>query len=176
MARPIYYDIHETQVQAFIREGGEVRNLMNKTAREAEATAKLYLVTNKYGGRNGSHVRSGRLLGGTYHNRTKDTGPLTAFFRLGSSAKHAQYFIKGTGPILGKGPHGYMLVPRKVGVPQRSPGSKGAGSELYAAWNARGRKGRKGFFQKDMVQGQRGKPYLSDARRAAMAANGLVLR
>ena len=176
MARTIYFDIHETQVQAFIREGGEVRQLMNKTAREAEATAKMYLVTNRYGGRNGSHVRSGRLLGGTQHNRTKDTGPLTAFYRLISAAKHAKYFIKGTGPIMGKGPYGYMLVPRKVGVPQHSPASKGAGSELFKAWEARGRKGRKGFFQKDMVQGQRGKPYLSDANRAAMAANGLVLK
>lgn len=176
MARPVYFDIHETQVQAFIREGGEVRNLMNKAAREAEATAKMYLVVNKYGGRNGSHVRSGRLLGGTYHNRTKDTGPLTAFFRLGSSAKHARYFILGTGPIMGKGPYGYMLVPRRIGAPQRSPASKGAGSELYAAWKARGKKGKKGFVKRDTVSGQKGKPYLSDARRAAMAANGLVLK
>ena len=168
-----FLDIHENQVQAFIRPGGELRELMNKTGREAEATAKLYLVTNRYGGRNGRHVRSGRLLGGTYHNRVKDTGPLTGFYRVGASAKHARYFILGTGPaIVGSN----MLVPRKIGAPQRSPASKGAGSELYAAWNARGRKGIKGFFRMDVVSGQRGKPYLTDANRAAMAANGLVLK
>lgn len=176
MARPVYYDVHEHQVQAFIREGGEVRQLMNKVATEAEVEARLLLARGAYGSRNGSHNRSGRLSRGVYHNRVKDTGPLQGFFRLGSKAKHSRYFIMGTGPIMGKGPWGYMLVPRKIGVPQRSAASKGAGSELYKAWVARGKKGRKGFFQKDMVQGQRGKPFLSDARRTVMAANGLVLK
>ncbi len=173
MARPVYFDVHETQVQAFIRPGGELRDLMNKVAREAEIESRLLLARGAYGSRHGSHNRSGRLSRSVYHNRVKDTGPLTGFFRLGASAKHARYFIKGTGTIMG---HPYLLVPRRIGAPQRSAGSKGAGSELYTAWNARGRKGVKGFTRKDMVSGQRGKPFLSRARSKAMADNRLFLR
>lgn len=176
MAKPVYYDVHEHQVQAYIRPGGELRDLMNKVALEAEVESRLILARGEYGSRNGSHNRSGRLSRSVYYNRVKDTGPLQGFYRLGARASYARYFIKGTGPIFGKGPWGYMLVPRKIGVPKRSPGSKGAGSELYAAWVARGKKGRKGFFQKDMVRGQDGKPFLSRGNRRAMSANGLVLK
>jgi len=168
-------DIHEAAVQSYIRPGGEVRDLLNDIVRDANRIARLYLVTNKYGGRNGSHVRSGRLLGGTLHRLAKDTGPLSAMSTLYNNAKHVRYFMEGTrGTILPNGP--YMLVPRKVGVPQRSARSKGAGSELYAAWNSRGRKGIKGFYQAQAVSGQRAKPFLEDAKDAAMAAKGLFPR
>ena len=172
MAR--WLDIHEHAVQAFIRPGGEVASLMNEAAREGERLAKFYLLVGRYGSRNGNHIRSGRLYGGTYHHRIKDTGPLTGFVRLGNSAKHAHYFIEGTPAIITGSP--YMLVPRRVGAMQRSPSSKGAGSELYASWNARGKKGYKGFFQAQQVRGQKAKPFLEDAMQDALASKGLFLR
>lgn len=177
MPKPIVLHVHEHQVQAYIRPGGEVRDLLNDIARDGEYLAKGYILRGKYGGRNGNHVRSGRLLGGIGHMRAVDSGPLTAYSRMRSSAKHTRYFHNGTpGIIFGKGPYGYLLVPRRVGAPQRSPASKGAGSELFSAWNARGRKGVKGFFQKDSVSGQRSKPFLTDARTAAMIKNGVPPR
>lgn len=170
-------DIHDTQVQAFIRPGGEVRDVLNEIVRDANQIARLFLVTNRYGGRNGSHVRSGRLLGGTHHWLAKDTGPLTAMSTLYNNTKHVRYFIEGTtGPITPKGQWGYLLVPRRVGVGQRSSASKGAGSELYSAWKGRGKKGVKGFFQKKSVRGQRAKPFLEDAVNAAFHLKGYNLR
>ena len=168
-------DIHEAEVQAFIRTGGEVREILNEVVRDANRIARMYLVVNKYGGRNGSHVRSGRLLSGTHHWLAQDTGPMTAKSTLYNNAKHVRYFMEGTrGTIKPHGP--YMLVPRKVGVPQRSRASKGAGSELYAAWAGRGKKGFKGFYQAKKVSGQRAKPFLEDAKDAALARQGLFPR
>lgn len=173
---PRWVDIHEHEVHAFIEPGGEVNDILSKLAREGAMHAGWYLARGKYGSRNGSHNRSGRLTRGIYNNRAKVTGPLTGFSRIGSRAKHTEYFMYGTtGPITGKGPYGYLLVPRQT-VGQRSPGSKGAGSELYAAWNARGRKGRKGFFQAQKVSGQRAKPFLEDAKDEAMHLNGFFPR
>lgn len=171
-----FLDVHETAVQAFIREGGEVRSLMNKVAAEGEIEARLILARGEYGSRNGSHNRSGALSRSVFHNRAKDTGPLQAFYRIGASAKHAKWFVYGTpGTIFATNEWGYMLVPRKV-TAQHSRKSKGAGSELFAAWDARGRKGRKGFVRRDSVSGQEGKPFLSRANHRVMDRNGLVLR
>lgn len=176
MARPASHRlfIHEHEVQAYIRPGGEVRDLINDIARDARTEARLILVRGKYGSRNGNHVRSGRLSGANNWNRAKDTGPLTATSVFYNNAKHVWYFMEGTrGTIKPHGP--YMIVPRKI-TPQYSRHSKGAGSELFAAWNARGRKGFKGFFQAKRVRGQRAKPFMVDALRTAMRANGVPPR
>jgi hypothetical protein len=163
--------IHEDQVQAYIREGGEARQAVNDVARAGRELARTYLRLGKYGSRNGNHVRSGRLYGGTNWNRAKDTGPLTAKAEVYNNAKHVWYFIEGTrGTIRPKGQWGFMLVPRKVGVPQRSPATKGAGSELYLAWRGRNKKGVRGFYRAKKVRGQRAKPFLQDAVDAALEA------
>jgi hypothetical protein len=54
--------------------------------------------------------------------------------------------------------------------------SKGAGSELYAAWVARDKKGRKGFFQKDSVRGYKAHPFLQEGLTAALLSRGLPPR
>lgn len=179
MVREVRVYVNDPAVQSYIRPGGEVRDLVNDITRESHALARSYLLLGKYGSRNGNHIRSGRLYGGTQWRRAKDSGPLSAYATLYNNAKHVEYFMDGTGhggPITGKGRWGYMLVPRKVGVPQRSPATKGAGSELYAAWNARSKKGYKGFFQAKHVAGQKAKPFLEDAKDAAFVSRGLFLR
>lgn len=176
MARPASarFVIHEHEVQAYIRPGGEVRDLVNDIARDARTEARFILIRGKYGSRNGSHYRSGRLSGGNNWNRAKDTGPLTAASEFYNNAKHVWYFMEGTrGIIKPKGP--YLLVPRKI-TPQYSRHSKGAGSELYAAWAGRNKKGYKGFFQAKKVRGQKAKPFMVDALRASMTAHGLPPR
>jgi hypothetical protein len=167
MPRPAWLDIHEHEVQAFIRPGGEVNDELNDLARRGKRESYLYIL--------GGHVRSGRLLGGLYSNRAKDTGPLTAYSRIGSSAKHTWYFMKDTRPtVSAKGP--YMLVPRYRGSMQLSHASKGAGSELFHAWNAAGRpRGRK-FYRAETVRGYRAHPFLDIAKRAAFASKGYILR
>ena len=161
---PAWLDIHEHAVQAYIRPGGEVRDLLDDIAREVKRYSWLYILD--------GHSRSGRLIGGLYSNVAKDTGPLTAFSRAGSSAAHTRYFMEETGPtIYPNGP--YLLVPRRRGVPQMTSRSKGAGSELYAAWKARGKKGRKGFFQKQSVRGYGANPFLQEGLTAALRSRGL---
>jgi hypothetical protein len=170
MARPASHRlfIHEHEVQAYIRTGGEARDLINDIARDARLEASLILARGTYGSRNGSHNRSGRLTSGNNWNRAKDTGPLTATSEFYNNAKHVWYFMEGTtGPIRAKGQWGYMLVPRHV-TPQYSRRSKGAGSELYEAWKGRNKKGRKGFFQAKKVRGQKAKPFMEDALRTSM--------
>jgi hypothetical protein len=161
---PAWLDIHEHQVQAFIRPGGEVRALVDDIAREVKRYSYLYILD--------GHWRSGRLIAGLYSNVAKDTGPLSAFSRAGSSAAHTRYFMEETGPeIYPNGP--YLLVPRKKNVPQMSSRSKGAGSELYAAWKDRGKKGGKGFFQKKSVRGYKAHPFLQEGLAIALRSRGL---
>lgn len=163
---PAWLDIHEEAVQSYIRPGGEVRELLDDLAREVKRYSWLYILD--------GHTRSGRLIGGLYSNVAKDTGPLTAFSRAGSSAAHTRYFMEETGPtIYPTGPWGYLLVPRRKNVPQMSSRSKGAGSELYAAWKAREKKGRKGFFQKQSVRGYKAHPFLQEGLDAALRSRGL---
>jgi len=178
MARPasVRLVIHEHEVQAYIRPGGEVRDLINDIARDARTEARLILVRGKYGSKNGNHYRSGRLSGGNNWNRAKDTGPLTAASLFYNNAKHVWYFMEGTkGTIKAKGQWGYMLVPRHI-TPQYSRHSKGAGSELYAAWKGRNKKGGKGFFQAKKVRGQKAKPFMVDALRESMRLHGVPPR
>jgi hypothetical protein len=179
MARPasVRVFIHEHDVQSFIRPGGPVRDVINNIARDARLEASLILARGTYGSRNGSHNRSNRLTGGNNWNRAKDTGPLTATSEFYNNTKHVWYFMEGTtGPIRAKGPWGYLLVPRSPSAAQRSPASKGAGSELYAAWKGRNKKGRKGFYQAKKVAGQKAKPFMEDALRNSMMKNGFPPR
>jgi hypothetical protein len=168
--------IHEPAVQSFIRIGGPVRGHINDVARDASIEASLILARGTYGSRNGSHNRSGRLTRGNKWNRAKDTGPLTATAEFYNNTKHVWYFMEGTtGPITATGPWGYLLVPRHPRG-QFSSRSKGAGSELYAAWKGREKKGVKGFFQAQSVAGQKPKPFMRAALRTAMRANGFPPR
>lgn len=175
MVRSVRVVVNDPAVQSYIRPGGEVRDLVNDLTQTAHGLARSYLLLGKYGSRNGNHIRSGRLYGGTQWRRAKDSGPLSAYATLYNNAKHVDYFMVGTrGTIRPHGP--YLLVPRKVGAMQRSAHTKGAGTELYLAWKGRNKKGVKGFFQAKKVRGQKAKPFLEDAKDAAFVSRGLFLR
>lgn len=161
---PAWLDIHEEEVRAYLLPGGEINDLLNDLAREVKRYSWLYILD--------GHSRSGRLIGGLYSNVTKSTGPLSAYSRAGSSAAHTRYFMEVTGPrIYPNGP--YLLVPRRKGVPQMTSRTKGAGSELYEAWKGRGKKGVKGFFQKESVKGYGSNPFLQLGLSAALRGKGL---
>ena len=162
-----WVDIHETEVQAFIRPGGNVNDLLNRMAGHGRRYSYLYIL--------GGHVRSGRLLGGLFSNLAKDTGPLTAFSRFGSSAKHTWYFMSDTLPTVSGSP--FMLVPKFRGTMHVSPATKGAGSDLYLAWNAAGRPKRgRGFYRAQTVSGYRAHPFLAEGRIYSFAKERLIPR
>jgi len=81
-------DIHEEAVQSYIREGGEVANLLNDVSRGVKVYSVAYI--------SAGHVRSGRLLRSLWWNRSKLEGPLQGVARAGASAKHAIWFHEGT--------------------------------------------------------------------------------
>jgi hypothetical protein len=166
--------IDEMAVQSFIRTGGPVNDLLNDVARDAHIIAKGYLDVGRYGGNiSGSHNRSGRLKKGVQWNRAKDTGPLTAKARLFSTARHTPYFMEGTRAVI---EHVFMLVPKKEFFPHMTL-SKGAGTDLYRIWNAADRPKRgRGFYRAKSVRGQRAKPFLEDAKHAALISHRLFPR
>jgi hypothetical protein len=165
--RHIRIHINDPAVQSYIRAGGEVNDLLNDLAKDMRRFSYLYIL--------GGHVRSGRLLDGLNWRHAIDTGPLQAQSRVSSSAKHTRYFMYPTGPIIT--PHGpYMLVPKYRTAIHHSPATKGAGSELFMAWNAAGRPHKKSFRRRTEVQGYRGHPFLALAKREAFAKRGLWLR
>jgi hypothetical protein len=165
------YDIHEHEVQAFIRKGGEVNTLLTDIAKDAKRFKYLRLI-------GGGHIRSGRLIGGLNHRQAIDTGPLQAASRISSSAKHTTYFMYDTGPVItAKGPQGFLLVPRyNKKQPQMSPASKGAGSELFMSWKAAGKPQARPWKRRTEVRGYAGIPFMMDARDAAFIKHGLTLR
>lgn len=173
MARFITFsrtDIHENAVQAFIREGGEVAELLNKVSKGVKVYSIEYIA--------GKHERSGRLLRSLWWNRTKLEGPLTGFARAGASARHAIYFHDGTagngaGYITG---HPHMVVPKRRGVAHTNIAFSGAGAQKLAEWGSRSTKQQakgKGVFRADKVRGQRAKPFLKEGLAASMAAQRL---
>jgi hypothetical protein len=164
MPDPILLHIHEEAVRSYIQPGGEVNDLLNRLAKEVKRYSYLYIL--------GGHVRSGRLLGGLNWKQAWSTGPLSAVSRAGSSAKHTEYFMFTTRPeIKAHGP--FMLVPKYRKAMQVSSASKGAGSELFAVWNANGRKRGRGFFRAQEVRGYRGHPFLQEGLDAALAKERL---
>lgn len=159
-------DIHEAAVQSYIRAGGEVNNLLTDIARTAKNEARLYLIGQ------GSY-RSGRLIGGLNNRRAVDTGPLSAASRIGSSAKHTDYYMYDTGPVITGGKYGYMLVPKhNKKQPHMSPATKGAGSELFIKWVADGKPRKRPFKRRTEVRGYKGRPFLRIARDAAFVQHG----
>jgi len=169
MAKFLYvnrFDIHEEEVQAFIRAGGEVNTLLTDIAQTAKREAYLFLL-------GGGHYRSGRLIDGLNYRRAIDTGPLQAASRISSSAKHTKYFMYDTGPIITGGKFGFMLVPRHHGKqPHKSPTTKGAGSELFMSWVADGKPQARPFKRRTEVRGYIGRPFLRIARDAAFIKHG----
>ena len=164
MAEVLY--IHEGEVQAYIRAGGEVNNLLTEIAKDAKREMYLYLI----GGR---HYRSGRLVGGLNYRHAVDTGPLSAASRISSSAKHTKYFMYDTGPFISGGKYGFMLVPRyNKKQPHMSPATKGAGSELFMSWVADGKPRKRPFKRRNEVRGYRGHPFMRIARDAAFVSHG----
>lgn len=163
-------DIDESAVQAFIREGGEVADLLNNVSKGVKVYSVAYI--------SAGHVRSGRLLGSLWWNRTKLEGPLQGVARAGSSAKHAIYFHDGTagngaGYITG---HPHMVVPKNRKAAHTNIAFSGAGAQKLAESGSRSTKQQargKGVFRADKVRGQRAKPFLTEGLAASMAAQRL---
>lgn len=153
-------DIHEEAVQSYIREGGEVSDLLDGVASGVKAYSASYI--------SAGHVRSGRLLRGLWWNRTKSTGPLTGKSSAGSSARHTIYFHDGTGPVIHGNPH--MVVPKRR-TAHTNPAFSGAGSQLLNKNAAL--KGGKGVTRRDTVRGQRAKPFLTEGLAVSLANHGL---
>lgn len=162
-------DIHEEPVQSYIREGGEVNDLLNEVARDVKALSVVYLNTGAGGSRaGGPHVRSGRLLRGLWWNRAKLEGPLLGVARAGSSAKHTLYFHDGTPDIS----HPNMVVPKNRRAAHTNLKYSGAGAEQLAKWAGRTEKQKargKGVTRRDHVQGQWAKPFLQESLAASLA-------
>lgn len=158
-------NVHESDVQSFIREGGAVNDLLNDVAKGVKVYAVSYI--------SAGHVRSGRLLRGQFWNRAKLEGPLQGVARAGSSAKHSTYFHDGTGTILG---HPFLLVPKSRRAAHTNTAFSGAGAQVFAEWASRSDKHKargKPFRRKDMVRGQSSKPFLKEGLAASLASQRL---
>lgn len=154
-----WLDVHESAVQSFIREGGEVSDLLNDVVKGAQKLSRAYLTA-------GRHVRSRRLWNSVKWNRTKLEGPLQGYSRLYSNARHTLYVHEGTGYIS----HPKMIVPMNRRKAHTNIAFKGAGSQTMAE-NAGSKF--KGTRRKDGVQGQRAKPFLTIGLAKSMAAQRL---
>lgn len=162
---PKFLNIHESAVQAYIRPGGEVNDLLNDVARGTYRYGRVYLA--------GGHVRSGRLLRSMFWNRAKLEGPLQGVARAGASAKHAGWFHDGVdGMIM----HPNMIVPRNRHAAHTSLAFKGAGAEQLAKWKGRTARQRArgmGVTFKNAVRGQRSKPFLREGLAVSLASQRL---
>jgi hypothetical protein len=158
-------DIHDHSVQAFIRAGGEVNNLIFDINQDTANYGKSFVAK--------GHVRSGRLLKGIQPLRPHMTGVWEATGRTTSKARHTIFFHDGTTAIITGHPH--LVVPRNRGVAHTSTRFSGAGAQLLHAFgNGKGK--HKGVFRPDAVRGQRAKPFLQEGLRYAFAKHGLVPR
>jgi hypothetical protein len=167
MYRDIKVDIHEEAVQAYIRPGGEVNDLLWEISRDTRDYSASFIMR-------GNHMRSRRLLNGLYASGLpKPTGALTAVARAGSRAKHTIYFHDGTRDGITGHPH--LVVPKRRGVPHTNTRYAGAGAQLLGEFG-KGTRKNKGVWRPDGVRGQRSKPFLRDGLRFAMAKHGLVSR
>jgi len=161
--------VHEEAVQSYIRVGGEVNDLLNAVAQDANIYNKRYV--------SNGHVRSGRLLGGLTWNRAKLTGPLQGNARIISAANHTDYFNEGTasngtGMIM----HPNMIVPRNRNAKHTNTRFKGAGAEQLAVWKGRSerqQKRGKGVYFMNAVRGQRAKPFMREGLTYSLAKHGL---
>jgi hypothetical protein len=157
-------DIHEEAVQSYIREGGEVNDLLNDVAKGGYTYSRVYI--------SNGHMRSGRLFRGQFWNRAKLEGPLQGVARFGSSAKHTLYFHDGTGRIT----HPNMIVPRNRHAAHTNLAFRGAGEEQLAKWKGRTdrQKARgKGVWFLNSVSGQRAKPFLVEGLAVSLAKQRL---
>lgn len=150
-----WLDVHESAVQSFIRDGGEVSDLLNDVVQGAQTSARAYLSA-------GRHVRSKRLWNSVQWNRTKLEGPLQGYSRLYSNARHTLYVHEGTSYIS----HPKMIVPINRRAKHTNIAFKGAGSQALAA-------NKKSTRRKDGVRGQVAKPFLTIGLAKSMAAQRL---
>lgn len=159
-----YLNIHESTVQSYIRPGGEVAELIDDVAKGVKTYSIAYLEKGQGKNRTGTnHVRSGRLLGGLFWNRSKLEGPLQGVARAGSSARHTLYFHDGTSEI--NAPN--MVVPKRPGMKHTNTKFSGAGAEQLAKVGKR--KGPKGVRRMDSVRGQWAKPFLEEGLAVSLA-------
>lgn len=167
------YRVHEEAVQSYIREGGEVNDLLNDVGKGVKTYSIGYLEGGKGGNRTGgNHVRSGRLLKGLWWNRAKLEGPLQGVARAGSSARHTLFFHEGTSHIS----HPNMVVPRDKRAKHTNIAYSGAGAQKlgeFAKKSKEAQKSGKGVTRKHDVKGQWAKPFLREGLAASLASQRL---
>jgi hypothetical protein len=169
MAR--FINVHEEAVQSYIREGGAAAGLLNNVTKGVKAYSVSYI--------SAGHVRSGRLVRSLWWNRSKLEGPLQGVARAGASAKHALWFHDGTagggtGWIAG---HPHMIVPKNRRAAHTNLAFSGAGAQKLAEWGSRSVKQQargKGVMRRDLVRGQRAKPFLTEGLAASLASQRLT--
>lgn len=155
MVATVRYSVNEQQVSYYISPQGEVGKEITKIAYNAHRTAK-----------SAAPQRTGRLVAGIMYNKIKKTGPWTGSSWFGGTARHTGWVNDGTGPRIF--PHGdFLLVPgRRSGF--FSEKGIGGGTKAYRAWEATGKKGKRGFFYANSVKGQDGQHFLEEGLHRAM--------
>lgn len=164
MAKPVLFYVHDSVVESYVAPGGEVNELLWKVAQATREYGRAYVLA--------GHTRSGRLAKSIYANRPVLDGSFKASSRTGATARHAVYFIEGTGPIIGHAP--FMLVPKQRGMAHMSSASKGAGTDLYKIWKTGGKKRGRMFYRPKTVRGQMAHPFLQEGLRVALAKERLT--
>lgn len=158
MAKPVIkYVVNHPNVTKFVAPGGEVTDAINGIIRDGRKFAKAF-----------APVRTGGLVRGIKASLAKQTGVNTTQGFFYGNSRHTLWVNDGTSRIHAR--NGFMLIPTGPGqTPWSTTTGGGGGSTAFKIWNARGRKGRKGFTTKDSVRGQRGQHFMEKALSAAMA-------
>lgn len=147
---PTYIRVHEAAVSSYIMPGGEVSDLVNEVARNAQAFAKGYV-----------NSRTGRLVSNIRMNYARPTSPLTTSSMVYANIKHAIWVHEGTGLTSG----GFIYPNGKYLVLPKDLGGSVSGGDLY---RSRTRNGPKLYFFAKKVRGQAANPYLAKGLRDAM--------
>lgn len=160
MPSPVILHIHESDVQSFIRQGGEVHDMLTRVVRNTRFLSMQE-----------APARSGRLKRSFQSKHPEQTGPYSAKGRVSNNAKHAVWVHEGTGTITSTS---HMLVPMNPAAFQASKASSGAGQELFIKWAAAGKKrGDRNFLRLMQVSGQQANPFMRRGLRRALAAEGM---
>ena len=142
----VTYRVHESTVLSYME---NVEDLVWDTLRTTRDLAKLY-----------APARTGRLRQSIRATRPRRNGVYTYSGTCSASVKHALWVHDGVPgriyPKRGK----YLTVPKMKGAVSGATLRKGGGPRMY--WLAKS------------VRGQRAQPFLADALKDSMAANGLL--
>lgn len=162
MASPVILHIHESDVQSFIRQGGDVHDILVKVTRKTRAFSIEEAPS-----------RSGRLKRGFSSKHPTQTGPYSAMGRVSNSTRYAVYVHEGVNHSITASP--YMLVPMVRGTPHTNNATKGAGQDLFISWKAGGKKrSERNFYRLKEVSGQAANNFMQRGLRRALASERLT--